>query len=507
LRGKVIFYNPNEGVGKIITQEGQKYPFSVDGWMDYAVMPSAGIEVVFSLENESAVSIKVGQLDTSKEAQKIDAKDGQRAQKSDSRFIGEDEEKDKKLRDHIVSISADAGIRESMNEYFRDYIEIVERNQEALHSEKKLNFFMLKRFLNTAYHNLKQIDRSISEGKFKEIEAELKFLYKIYGSFVRITSLPSEVAFEMIFLENQSGYKEAQIKIKSLKSELEHARRIERSLKSELEHKEALLKEGNMEPQKASLLESQIKPIRRDYTDAIFEAGRAKEDIVAITKVMDAFKAQYCDEFAKVFKESVIFLKDRLITILNAKAYEFDYILWSNAKESPYIRKFFTECKIEGSYCSKTFLSYYLKSLDKDKLSEENQKLVELLKYLEDNFTKHIIVLAKDLDYAEYIKILVEKIDKDINVIASTSPIDMINFAKKQIVDLVILELDLRLMDGFEFINSFTSQIKTMTEFCIIYDQSMGKIIEKSSKNPTIKQFVKKQTKEVQMMEILRRIV
>jgi len=209
----------------------------------------------------------------------------------------------------------------------------------------------------------------------------------------------------------------------------------------------------------------------------------------------------------KLLETNVNFLKDRLLNILNARAYEFDYVLWSNAKESPYIRKFFTECKIEGSYCSKTFLNYYLKSLDKDKLSEENQKLVELLRYLEDNFTKRIVVLAKDLDFAEYLKILVEKIDKDISVVASTSPVDMINYAKKHIVDTVILELDLRLMDGFEFINNFTSQIKTLTDFCLVYDQSKLTDVEKYKENSFVKHFVKKQTKEAQMLEILRGVI
>lgn len=172
-------------------------------------------------------------------------------------------------------------------------------------------------------------------------------------------------------------------------------------------------------------------------------------------------------------------------------------------------QKIFIDCKIEGSYSSKTFLSYYLKSLDKDKLSEDNQKLVELLRYLEDNFTKRVIILAKDLDFAEYLKVLVEKIDKDISAVASTSPVDMINYAKKHIVDTVILELDLRLMDGFEFINNFTSQIKTVTDFCIVYDQSklIDIDIEKYKENPFVKHFIKKQTKEAQLLEILRSVI
>jgi len=475
--------------------------------MDYAVMPSAGIEVVFSLENESAVSIKVGQLENDKSFQTVVGSKTDSMLRKESAGSGFGEHEDKKSLGVLSKIRIDKGVSESLEEYFADFFEIVKKNEEAVHSPKKLDFFMMKRFLNTAYHNLKQIDRSISEGKFKEIEAELKFLYKIYSSFVRVTSLPPSVAYEVIFLENQSDYKEAQIRLKGLKSDVEHSRRIERSLKSELEHKETLLKEDGLSHEKAALLESQLKPIRREYTDAIFEAGKAKEDIVIISKAMDRFKSEHYEEFMKLLETNVNFLKDRLLNILNARAYEFDYVLWSNAKESPYIRKFFTECKIEGSYCSKTFLNYYLKSLDKDKLSEENQKLVELLRYLEDNFTKRIVVLAKDLDFAEYLKILVEKIDKNISVVASTSPVDMINYAKKHIVDTVILELDLRLMDGFEFINNFTSQIKTLTDFCLIYDQSKLTDVEKYKENSFVKHFVKKQTKEAQMLEILRGVI
>lgn len=270
--------------------------------MDYAVMPSVGIEVIFSLENGNAISIKVGQLqnDTSSQAM-VESKTDSTSRKDGTRGdFGE--QGDKKSLEVLDKIEIDKGVSESLEEYFADFFEIVKKNEEAVHSPKKLDFFMMKRFLNTAYHNLKQIDRSISEGKFKEIEEELKFLYKIYGSFVRITSLPPEVAYEMIFLEQQSGYKEAQIRIKSLKGKLEHARRIERSLKNELEHKESLLREGGLNHEKVELLESQLKPIRREYADAVFETGRAREHIMIISKAIDRFKREYYEEFMRLFE-------------------------------------------------------------------------------------------------------------------------------------------------------------------------------------------------------------
>lgn len=507
MRGKVIFYDSSNGAGKIIATDGQKIPFNIDGWLDYDVMPETGLEVVFSLEGSSAVAIKVGQLGGSAKQNEGTSRPRIQGGKKEALSTFGETKGARKTKALIAEIGLNKDIDESLDEYFGEFYGVIARNQEAVDSPRKLDFFRIKRFLNTAYHNLKQLDRSISEGKFKEIDAELRSLHRLYRSFTRITSLPMEVAYEIVFLEQQEDYKEAQAQIKSLKNDMQYAKRLEKSLKSVLDHKEMLLKEPSLSEEKAALLESQIKPIRRDYTDAMYEAARSKEDIVEISKAMEQFKREYIDRFATLFKQNVAYAKEHLLAILDAKAYEFDYMLWSNAKESPYIRKFFTECKIEGSYCSKTFLSYYMRSLDKNKLTEENQGYADLLAYLEKNFTKRVIVVAKDYDFAEYIKALVEKIDKDITVIASTSPVDMINYAKKNSVDLVILELELRLMDGFSFIGSYASQVKTATEFCVIYDQSMAKTVEKIGENSIVKKFIKKQSKEVQMLESIKRVL
>lgn len=506
MKGKIILYNQNEGTGKIITEEGVKYTFDVDGWADYDVLPQVGLEVIFSLEGQVPISIKVGQLQQELYDKTASHSHADTAYTS-SRSLPQKAGQAAKSEELISDITANKPLSECLDEYFGDYYDIIKRNADDLSSQKKLDFFMMKRFLNTAYHNLKQIDRSISEGKFKEIENELKFLHKIYNSFVKITSLPQEVAYEMIYLENQENYKNAQGQAKHLKTKMDTSKRVEKGLKNDIERLEMQLKDGELSPEKIKELESEVKPIRREYTDALFNAGKSKEDLVTLTKTIDEFKKSHYEEFAKLFSEHVAYLKDKLIKILNVKAYWFDYMLWANAKESPYIRKFFTECKIEGSYCSKTFLNYYLKSLDKDKLTEDNQKLFGLLKYLEENFTKRVIVLTKDLDYAEYIKILVEKIDKDMSVQASTSPVDMINFAKRHVVDIVILEMDLRLMDAFEFMKNFNEQVSFMPDFCVIYDRTSSEMVEKAALAPAIKKMIKKQTKERDMLELLKRII
>ncbi|MFW5990042.1 MAG: hypothetical protein ACOCP1_01445 [Campylobacterales bacterium] len=509
MRGKIIFYNTNEGTGKIITKDSQKYNFDVDAWEDYDVLPKAGLEVVFSEKGLNAISIKVGQLEDSGTHSKSTQVPSEQKETKEYQGLRRDSEHKKVAEDSSVlkEIKAHKGLHESMDEYFGDYYGIIQSNQDALASTKTLDYFRMRRFLNTAFHNLKQVDRSISNDKFKEIEAELKFLKRIYDSFVKITSLPPEVAYEMIFLDNQPQYQEAAIQLKTYKQQMETATRIQKALHSELQHKERQLKNPELDKEHKEQLEKQIKPVRRDYADAVFDASKAKESIVQITKSIDAFKKEFYDAFLRTFEQNITYLKDRLIKILDARAYEFDYILWANAKESPYIRKFFTDCKIEGSYCSRTFLKYYMKSLDKDKLTDDNKKLFDLLRYLESEHTKKIVVIAKDLDFAEHIKVLVERIDKDLNVIASTSPVDMINACKKYPADVIILEFELRLMDAFEFIKTYTSQVKALTEFCLVYDERSAKSVESISENPLIKHYFKRNSQEREILKKLKTVI
>ncbi len=55
--GKILFYNEGDGKGILITSGREKINFSIQEWNDFETMPSLGLEVHFTLQNDEALSI------------------------------------------------------------------------------------------------------------------------------------------------------------------------------------------------------------------------------------------------------------------------------------------------------------------------------------------------------------------------------------------------------------------------------------------------------------------
>lgn len=92
----------------------------------------------------------------------------------------------------------------------------------------------------------------------------------------------------------------------------------------------------------------------------------------------------YFQEFDKKLSILQVKYKDMISRILNYKAYDFDSYLWKNAVRSKSIKEYFKASGIKGTYSTETFLRYYLKTLDKDNLKEEQEELFKLLHYFEN---------------------------------------------------------------------------------------------------------------------------
>lgn len=495
-KGKILFFNQKNGAGKLIAKDGKKYDFSADVWSDFENMPSSGLMVDFENRGTKVLLLKASQksVASSKEIQKSQSRDKK------------EESKEKKSSDGSSNIKLENSVVDCVNYYFEEYLEVLQKNQKLLGDEKSLDYFKMRRFLLTAYNNLKQLDRTIQNDKFKEIESEIKFLEKIYLSLKKLLAMPKEVAFDTIFLQNQSDYRRFKEIGADLKKRLDRASALEKILNAQIKQKESTLFDLNSGDENYNELANRLKPIKKRYADTIYEISVIKKRLSLLFSSITGFKNRYYEPFCDLFEQNLKYYKTKIVKIMNVKAYEFDYTLWSNAKESPLIRKFFADCDIDGTYSSKTFLKYFLKSLDKEKLTQENRDLQELLNYLESSYTKRIIVLTKDSDSGALIKVAIENLDKDISVTSSTSPVDVVAMAKTKYYDLVIFDFNLKLMNGFEFVKMHQKNITKSGDFCVIYGEDEAKFMI-GIENLGIKYSLKRPVNEKELREKLKLVL
>ncbi|WP_373073969.1 hypothetical protein [Sulfurimonas sp.] len=360
-KGRILFYNLQTGQGKLILDTKEKLDFSVDVWDDFEVGPEANLLVECDIEGDVLKSIVVPSV--TKETVK-------------ENFQAEND---------VISTeecTAKYSVAQTLQSYFSHIEDVIGEPPEIINTKAQLDYFLSKRFLLTAYNNLRGLDPSLYE--HKEIKKKLNIiedLQKAYNSITEKDDIP-DLAFEMIFLRVQPEYVQYQKAREKCLNGIPILTRIINSLEPEIKRGEENLKSINDNRIKPKLKEK-LKKIRGRYVDAIHERACLTEELADMKNIKAIYKEKYFHEFEKELSILHVKYKDMLSRILNYKAYDLDISIWKNAGRSKPIQEFFRDAGIKGDYSTKTFLRYYLDTLDKDKLKDEQAELFKLLEYLE----------------------------------------------------------------------------------------------------------------------------
>ncbi len=385
--GTIIFYNLDDGSGLILSEEKDKYRFDITMWDDLDNLPSVGLKIEAILEDENIKSIikyvkkeKSSNINTNIQEIKEIILDSN----SDCEILNA------KLDPDLYSTKTvpENFIDTTMKNFFLPLQETVDKykNYELNSKEESLDYFMIKRFLFTAYNNLLELDSSLANGSLTEVYKNIQNINSIHDVYKKSYMYP-KIAFSTIFLR-YTRYKEAK---KRLKKNISDMQNIEISLSAmEFEIKQKVSELDAMERDDGNLIaiREDIKHLKSLYVDAIDKMGSLREENEILLPITDEYFEIFFEKFSEQFISSYEKNMQNLISILNSMAFLFDRLMWDKAGHSKVIKKHFEESNIPYPYSSLTFLRYYLKTLNKSKLSEENKKLFELLKYLESKKVK-----------------------------------------------------------------------------------------------------------------------
>jgi hypothetical protein len=238
-----------------------------------------------------------------------------------------------------------------------------------------INYLKLRRFIDTAYHNIKAMDPGISETLVGKMYADINVIIAMYSDFLKRTKVIG-VVFVRDFLESVPRYEE-----------LEKAKRKHEAIRNQMKNvaRSSATQMQNMRDRGESESSDRYKALNRKNVDAMHEEGLAQEKLqevaVELIKLKEQLEASFNIEFRVVVKE----LKESLEEVINTKIYYFDHLLWYQASRSAGVRAFFERAKIEGEYSTKTYLNYYLKNIDiqKSNKSDWHLYLTSIVKILE----------------------------------------------------------------------------------------------------------------------------
>lgn len=274
-------------------------------------------------------------------------------------------------------------VKKTLENYFSSFDSLIGNSSKEVDKQGQLDYFLSKRFLMTAYNNLKNFDPSIHD--HKDITEKLKIiqqLHKAYYNSGEKVNVP-QLAFEMIFLRAQPEYVQFVSDKEKYTSRISVLKTAEQSLSSQIRDKASAQKELTKNDKRQAEFQNELKHLRGNYVDAVDEKATLDEKLAELTDIKVIYTKKYygcfVGELSKLSKE----YQKVIGKILNYKAYELDELIWKNAAKSKHIQAYFDESGIEGDYSTLTFLRYYLNTIDKKKLTDEHGDLFKFLEYLE----------------------------------------------------------------------------------------------------------------------------
>jgi len=292
-------------------------------------------------------------------------------------------------------IELTVGIRESILNYFSHARKALQRFEEYSKSHRELDFVRMRRFLNTTYKTLNEIDSDLMAQKLTVLHDNLEKMVKIYDDFSS-KSTQGLHSYEVIFLQQQDGYTLYEGMLARNADELTTVRDQAERYKVIVSEQKEKLKNSSRFTSGHDKREEDLKRLKRQENAAIVRLGFMLEENSVLSDVLKSFKETYEDQFLLMFSKYTQDLRPELLSIVNAMAFEFDIEMWIKANKSTKIRNHFKNSYADEVVSSKTYLSYYLKGLDHNKLSDEQKDLKILLEYLNQMTPTYCVLYLPD---------------------------------------------------------------------------------------------------------------
>ena len=264
-------------------------------------------------------------------------------------------------------------------EEIRDFLDIqhIRLREEQIVKTNNADYVGLKRFIFTAINNLLEIDNKIKTPLFDKLKNDIEQLYNLRDKFISVVKF-KEIVFEDGFLKLIPLYNLIYKQLKDLELEKRVLIKHENRTRTVYETLETAKKKTDLDIEK-------IKKFRGLNADAIDRLAYIKniqndlynkEEIIK-NKARDYFNSFFDTSSAKILKD--------LVVLINVKSYCLDQALWYYAESSVPIQKFFQTARIQGNYCLRTYIDYYLKNLDEESKGKEEE-------------IKFLLQAMKDLD-------------------------------------------------------------------------------------------------------------
>ena len=380
--------------------------------------------------------------------------------------------------DYVITLTVT--MRESILGYFSHARKALQTFEAYTKRHRELDFMRMRRFLRTTFKTLQEVDTEFMAEKLSTLHHNVDNMALIYDDFVTKSNTAMH-SYEVIFLQRQEHFSQFETLLEHNAGEISYLReQTERFKESVAEEKNRLKKTPGFLRDDAK--EEALKRLKRKENAAIVRLGEIIEENIILSEVLREFRETYEEQFVLMFNKYTQNLRPELLSILNAMAFEFDVEMWIKANESEIIRSYFKNAYAGDVISSKTYLSYYLKGLDHNKLNEEHKQLQKLLEYLNETTPIHCVMYMPSEEDLERFELALNADDSGFVMHCYTDAKIDLSQAFKTRIDVLILDLESQenILENFLSLYQKNSQhlnrkAKIMLVTSVLNDASIAK--------------------------------
>ncbi|MFA6196313.1 MAG: hypothetical protein WC656_06690 [Sulfurimonas sp.] len=378
--------------------------------------------------------------------------------------ILKDDEIEIPARENSITVTLNLPL--AVANYFKVIQEHVAHRSNYKKVAGRLDYLVIRRFIWTTYNNLSEIDLHIITPKVKALADDLKIMGKVYEDFSIKVKHP-RLAFEEVFLSCQAEYNKIREGAEKVVQKLTTLRANEKIIGGTLRVKKEEL-EKNIKSQEFDVMKQELKSLNGSYVDVVHMMAELNERYKHDLKLLHEFEREYRDDFYTIFAtESKKYYKS-IVDILDAQAYIVDAQLWQQAKVSKSVKAHFKKSAIEGELNTKTYLKYYLDTLDSKKASDDTKKLFELYDYLVSIQKDYILVVVSSPQEAMEYESCIKNSDKSYEVKSFIDEKTAIKWAMKNSVKILVLEDSLQKTNAETFLNVYHNNVLVKPKIILI---------------------------------------
>lgn len=364
------------------------------------------------------------------------------------------------------SITLSLNLATAVGNYFDIIKKHINRRQSYKKVEGRLDYLVTRRFIWTTFNNLSEIDLHIITPKIKMLSDDLKVMSKVYDDFSTKTKHP-QLAFAEVFLSCQAEYKKIREGAEKIIEKINLLKSNEKIIGGALRVKKEEL-DKNIKSQEFDAMKNEFKSLNGAYVDVVHMMAELDERYKHDLELLNSFEEEYRNDFYEIFEAESLKYKSDILEILNAQAFIVDAQLWQQAKVSKSVKAHFKKSAITGELNTKTYLKYYLDTLDSSRATGDTKKLFELYEKLTTQQKDYILVLVSSAQDAMEYESCIKSADKSFDVKSFIDEKAAIKWAMKNSVKVLVVEDVLQKTSVENFLNVYHNKILVRPKIVLI---------------------------------------